>query len=162
MTKIAKLTLIAMISITASVPRLPMGLHVADTGGKKGDKILLVLTLLGMVWVVGFVTLVDTASVQPFTPLYWLWGVGSLLSGFGISTFPMIVNTLYWSKPWDCGENMGKMGGLGNISPGIFLAIITTFLVVKPDLKLLIYIWLPCHALATYYTCSIIVNPPSH
>ena len=57
---------------------------------------------------------------------------------------------------------MGYMGGFGNISPGIFLALITTFLVVKPDLKLLFYIWLPFQALATYYVCSIIVNPPSH
>ena len=63
MTKLAKLTLIAMISITASVPRLPMGLHVADTGGRWGDRLLLILTLLGMVWVVGFITIVDTSSV---------------------------------------------------------------------------------------------------
>ena len=100
MTKLAKLTLIGMISFTASAARLPMGLHVPETGGKKGDRLMLILTLAGMVWNVGYISVIDPATVVPWTPLYWLWGVGSLLAGFGIATFPMVVNTLYWSKPY--------------------------------------------------------------
>lgn len=99
-----------------------------------------------MFWNVGYILFIEPKDVTDWSAKYFLWCIGGLFSGTGLATFPLITNTLYWSQPKDAGKNQGIFGGLGNISPGLFLIVIVGILTALDSnsnkLKILFVVWL--------------------
>jgi len=92
--------LVASPALSGSLPRIFFGGDIERTGGRLYTVVFLVLSSLGMTLntILAYKTLDDLATMQNYTGMYFLWMLGGLLAGFGICTFPMISNVLFWSK----------------------------------------------------------------
>jgi len=103
---LAKALLVASPTLTGSLPRIPFGPNIGKTGGKGWASIFLVLSILGMVWntFLAFTTLDDLETMEDFSGLWFMWFLGGAFAGFGIATFPMIINVLFWSKISEAGS----------------------------------------------------------
>ena len=64
-----------------------MGIHISETGGKKGTMLLCILTIIGMLilTIVHFVA--DIPNVDPTSIWFYIIIVGAILGGLSISCF---------------------------------------------------------------------------
>jgi len=127
---IGKALLVASPAVSGSFPRIPFGDNIGRTGGCAWTKIFLVLACLGMFLntILAYATLDDLATMENFSGLYFLWLIGGLGAGFGIATFPMIVNVMFWSRQKEIGFSQAVFGGLGNCTAGTF-ALLMPFVI---------------------------------
>ena len=97
---IGKALLVASPALSGSFPRIPFGGDVERTGGRLYTVVFLVLTSLGMTLntILAYKTIDDLGTMENFSGLYFLWMLGGFLAGFGICTFCMISNVLFWSR----------------------------------------------------------------
>ena len=57
---------------------------------------LLYIAIVGMILNIILVASVDVAKVDTSHGVYWGLIIGGLLCGFGIATFPMTINVMFW------------------------------------------------------------------
>ncbi len=84
-------------NLTGAIPRITFGANIARTGGRIQGVQILFICLLGMYWNLGYILFVDPATVEDWSVKYFMWCLGGLMAGSGISFFPMIINVLFWS-----------------------------------------------------------------
>ncbi len=115
--------LVAVPSLTGSLLRIPFSAWVDATGGRKPFLVLLSLSIVGMA---GLTTIVTTLYPDRLTPnLYPLLLLLGCLCGCGIATFSVgISQVAYWFPQKKQGMALGAYGGIGNLAPGIFSAIL--------------------------------------
>ncbi len=153
-------------SLTGSLARLPFGPNIGRTGGKQWTAIFLILCILGITlnMILAFTQDVDDAGkyiMDSFAGRYWLWIVGGWLSGFGIATFPMIINVALWSTLAEGGVKQALYGGLANCTPGAF-ALLMPFVMEAFNLKIAYVIWLILTIIGSFGALAFIVNTPYH
>ncbi len=116
--------LVAMPALSGSLLRIPFSAWVDTTGGRKPFKILLGLSIIGMVGL----TILMAATYDPdhmskglYPPLL---GLG-LLAGCGIATFSVGISQVsYWFPQDRQGSALGTYAGIGNLAPGAFSFLI--------------------------------------
>lgn len=153
-------------SLTGSLARLPFGPNIGRTGGKKWTTIFLILCILGITLNMILAFTQDTLDdgkydMDAFAGRYWLWVIGGWLSGFGIATFPMIINVALWSTLAEGGVKQALYGGLANCTPGIF-ALLMPFVTEAWNLKVAYVLWLIMTILGSGGALAFIVNTPYH
>ncbi len=116
--------LVAMPALSGSLLRIPFSAWVDTTGGRKPFKVLLGLSIVGMIGL----TILMAATYDPdhmskgLYPL--LLGLG-LLAGCGIATFSVGISQVsYWFPQDRQGSALGTYAGIGNIAPGAFSFLI--------------------------------------
>lgn len=116
--------LVAMPALSGSLLRIPFSAWVDTTGGRKPFKILLGLSIIGMIGL----TILMAATYDPdhmsksLYPL--LLGLG-LLAGCGIATFSVGISQVsYWFPQDRQGSALGTYAGIGNLAPGAFSFLI--------------------------------------
>ncbi len=78
--------------------------------------------------ILAYTTIDDVPTTENFTGVYFLWLLGGLGAGFGIATFPMIVNVMFWSRQKEIGFSQAVYLGLGNC-PFIVFALLLPFVI---------------------------------
>lgn len=111
--------LVAIPALSGSLLRIPFGAWVDTTGGRKPFRILLWLSVVGMIGLLLVVYLLypENLNVSVY-PLLLLLGV---LSGCGIATFSVGIGQVsYWFPQHRQGAALGFYAGVGNLAPGLF------------------------------------------
>ncbi len=90
-----------------------------------------------------------------------MWVIGGWLSGFGIATFPMIINVALWSTLAEGGVKQAMYGGIANCTPGSF-ALLMPFVMEAANLKVAYVIWLVLTILGSAGAMAFVVNTPYH
>jgi NNP family nitrate/nitrite transporter-like MFS transporter len=116
--------LISIPSLTGSLLRIPFSAWVDGSGGRKPFLVLLALSIAGLG---GLAVLLagDGGSYGGLLPLFLFFGA---LGGCGIATFSVgIGQTSYWFPQKRQGAALGTYAGVGNLAPGIFTVLLTSF-----------------------------------
>ncbi|MEM9423752.1 MAG: MFS transporter [Spirochaetota bacterium] len=123
--------LLAISSLTGSFLRIPFAAWVDTTGGRRPFVTLLLMSIIGMLGI--YIILgndAETIKSQYWVPLLICGG----LAGCGIATFSVgIAQTSYWFPNKRQGWANGIFGGVGNLAPGIFVFLITNFLITRDE-----------------------------
>lgn len=131
--------LLAIASLTGSLLRIPFAAWVDTTGGKKPMIVLLSIALLGMIGISIMLKTLPQDQLKNNFSLLLLFGA---LAGCGIATFSVgIGQTSYWYSQKEQGKALGVYAGIGNLAPGIFVFLITSFLLKSIGLPNTYVLW---------------------
>ncbi len=100
-----KALLLSSPSATGSVMRLHLGGNIDRNGGKKVFFAYLALANLGMLIMTILAFTTDIKAMTHKEAPYYVWVFSGLLAGFGVASFAMIINVLYWSTAEKKGTN---------------------------------------------------------
>ncbi len=130
--------LLGISSLTGSLLRIPFAAWCDTTGGKKPMIVLLSLASIGMLGI--YVILGNTPErVKELLPTLLFFGA---LAGCGIATFSVgIGQTSYWFPKKEQGKALGIYAGVGNLAPGIFVFLITNFLLAAIGVRNTYLLW---------------------
>jgi NNP family nitrate/nitrite transporter-like MFS transporter len=116
--------LISIPSLTGSLLRIPFSAWVDTSGGRKPFLVLLALSIAGLG---GLAFLLSGARGGHGGLLLYILFFGAL-GGCGIATFSVgIGQTSYWFPQKKQGAALGTYAGIGNLAPGIFTVLLTSF-----------------------------------
>jgi NNP family nitrate/nitrite transporter-like MFS transporter len=114
--------LVAIPTLSGSLGRIPFGAWVETGGGKKPILCLLSTATLGMAGLLALVATYPEGPPSFYYPAVLFFG---LLAGFGIATFSAgAAQVSYWFPRAKQGAALGIYGGLSNLAPGVFAALI--------------------------------------
>ena len=117
--------LLGISSLTGSLLRIPFAAWCDTTGGKKPMIVLLILASAGMIGIY-LILGNEVERVRQMLPALLFFGA---LAGCGVATFSVgIGQTSYWFRKKEQGKALGIYAGVGNLAPGLFVFIITNFL----------------------------------
>lgn len=115
-------------SITGSLFRIPMGVHVSRSGGFRGTMLYLFIAICGMGLNLALSAALEGnklwATIDASSGYYWGYIIGGMLAGFGIASFPMTINVMFWHDKSKIGSAQAIYGGIGNVFPGFFSFLI--------------------------------------
>jgi len=114
--------LVAIPTLSGSLGRIPFGAWVETAGGKKPILCLLSTATLGMAGLLALVATYPEGPPSFYYPAVLFFG---FLAGFGIATFSAgAAQVSYWFPRAKQGAALGIYGGLSNLAPGLFAALI--------------------------------------
>ncbi len=138
LTPVEKGLLLSISSLTGSLLRIPFAAFVDTTGGRKPMLILLTLAIIGMISIYMLLGL-DPVEIKNRFGLLLFSGA---LAGCGIATFSVgIGQTSYWFPQKTQGKALGIYAGVGNLAPGIFVFLITNYLLKSLGLRYTYLLW---------------------
>lgn len=138
LTTIEKGLLLSIASLTGALLRIPFAAWGDISGGKIPILVLLCVALVGMSGISILLRFPKEIIIQHFELLLFL---GALV-GCGIATFPVgIVHTSYWFSHKEQGRVLAIYAGISGIVPGLFLFIISTFLVHMIEFANIYLLW---------------------
>lgn len=130
--------LISIPNLSGSLLRIPFASMVDTRGGKKPLAALLILSCLGMIGTAVIMNMGDEV-VKNSTSLLLLFGI---LAGCGIATFSVgIAQTSYWFSQKEQGVALGTYAGIGNLAPGIFSLLLTSYFLKSYGLPKSYAVW---------------------
>lgn len=140
--------LLGISSLTGSLLRIPFAAWCDTTGGKKPLLILLIAASIGMIGI--YMILGNPVEkVRNMLPALLLFGA---LAGCGIATFSVgIGQTSYWFPKSEQGKALGIYAGVGNLAPGIFVFVITNYLLSALGVRNTYLLWTVLLILGTVF-----------
>lgn len=105
-------------AISGGIGRLKLGIEVNKNGGSKLTSKLLLSSLCGLI-ITSIIS--ESSNLKTIKELFDLRAlgllIGSLLSGFGISTFSQVSNVINWHQ--ETGHPSAILGGIAGLAPGL-------------------------------------------
>lgn len=130
--------LISIPNLSGSLLRIPFAAMVEKDGGRKPFIVLLALSLVG---VIGVYAVMSQGQEQIEASFGLLLFFGTL-GGAGIATFSVgIGQTSYWFPQKKQGTALGVFAGVGNLAPGIFAVLLSSFTIPLVGLSGSYLIW---------------------